>query len=63
MKDRVSEDIRLTIARDITAAYVRNEKEAVSPSQASEMFKAIYATVEELAPREHENRQVGIGLG
>ncbi len=60
MKDTVSIETKLNIAREITSAFVRNENGTPTAKEASEMFKAIYATVEELSPAEDPNRKVGI---
>jgi hypothetical protein len=60
MKDHVSLETKLAIAREITAAFVRNEKNTPTAKDAAEMFKAIYATVEEVCPPDDASRTVGI---
>jgi hypothetical protein len=60
MDNTVSKDIKLVIAREITAAYVRNESGKPSPEEAAAMFRAIFNVVEELAP-DAEKKPIGLG--
>ena len=57
----ITDDLKLAMARDITAAYVRNEAVNPSPEQAADMLKAMYNTINELVPDGGE-KKVGLGL-
>lgn len=63
--DKVSKDIKLTIAKDIVNAYVssynkENEKK-LSVDEVCDALKKIYGTVNDLAP-EQSDRKIGLGL-
>gem|GEM_PF-6070550 len=60
MDNNVSKEIKLVIAREVTAAYVRNESSKPTPEDAAAMFKAIFNVVEELAP-DAEKKKIGLG--
>lgn len=58
----ITEDLKLALAKDITAAYVRNEAVKPTPEQATEMFRSIYDMVESIA-KEKESSKPRVGLG
>lgn len=57
----ISDDLRLSMAKDITAAYVNNKTAAPNPEQAVAMLKAIHAAIGELAADTTAKHKVGLG--
>jgi hypothetical protein len=58
----MTKDLKIAMAKEITAAYVRNEAAKPTPEQAAEMLTTIYKAIEALSPDESSNRKVGLGI-
>jgi hypothetical protein len=58
----MTKDLKISMAKEITAAYVRNETANPTPEQAAAMLKTIYQAIEELSPDESKSRKVGLGV-
>lgn len=63
--NKVSKDIKLNIAKDITNAYVssfnKENENKLSVDDVCAAFKKVYSTIEEIAPGEGE-RKIGLGV-
>jgi hypothetical protein len=58
----LTKEQKLAMAKDVTTAYVRNEKAAPTPQEAAAMLEAIYQKLEELSPSDKASRKVGLGV-
>jgi hypothetical protein len=58
--NHLTKEQKIAIAKEITCAFVRNESSTPTPETATAMFKAMVATLDELAP-EATDRKVGLG--
>ena len=63
--NKVSKDIKLNVAKDITNAYVssynRDNESKLSVDDVCEAFKKIFKTVEETLPGDGD-RKIGLGV-
>ncbi|MGD9581953.1 MAG: hypothetical protein AB7V50_11315 [Vampirovibrionia bacterium] len=63
--DKVSKDIKLNIAKDITNAYVsshnKDNDNKLSVDDVCEAFKKIYSTVDKTIP-DDSSRKIGLGV-
>jgi hypothetical protein len=63
--NKVSKDIKLGIAKDLTNAYVssynKENESKLSVEDVCEAFKKIFGTVEEVVP-DQGDRKIGLGL-
>ena len=62
MEDRVSKEVKLAIAKDLVASYLRGDGgKNVSPDQIGSLFQQVFSTIDQTVP-DPEKRRVGLGL-
>lgn len=63
--DKVTKDVKLNVAKDITNAYVsshnKDNDKKLSVDEVCEAFKKIYGTVNSVVPGDSE-RKIGLGV-
>jgi hypothetical protein len=57
--DELSKELKLSWAKDITLAFVRNEAARPTPKEAADMMQAIYDKLDEMSPA-NSGRKVGL---